>query len=337
MDGCPSSAPAAAWTGIRLAGCRATALFIFSYAVTCRNNVWRRDSARENKISDDLGADMAMNLYTNELGDLELDQSLIRPVVYLDHWAVRRLSDDQPLQDRFVAALKKKAGTLLFSSQNLAEFCKVEDIDTARRAEVLLGRVLPDLYVADFTIDKGFATAEGGPAGVDSPGEGWLVKEMVERAKLDPNSELTVHRFVTDVVTHRDALLPVFVDMEAGIAAAINTSRQNPEVRDRARRYRPQPGETLQMIVQNELTREYYLDPASNFGPNDASDMVHAVASLIRADFALLDHAWCVKADRACRRLHGHRINRRLAQTFSGKANGLGEFFSQLESWAAPR
>lgn len=276
---------------------------------------------------------MGMKLQANVLGVLQLEQTLTRPVVYLDHWAVRRLSDNQALQDRFVSALKAKHGTLLFSSQNLAEFCKVEDFDTAKRAETLLARVLPDLYVADLTIDKGFAVAEGGPAGKDHPGEGWLLKELLERAKLDPNCHLTVHRFVTDVITHRDQLLPVFVEMEEGIAEAINASRQDPAVQERARNYRPQPGETLQMIVQNELTREYYLDATSIFGPNDASDMVHAVASLIRADFALLDHAWCVKADRARRRLHAHKIRRTLASTFSGKANGLGDFLQGLESW----
>jgi hypothetical protein len=273
-------------------------------------------------------------MHTNALGFLELRQVLEPPVVYLDHWAVRRFSDDSSIQDRFVSALKSKGGTLLFSSQNIAEFCKVGDFNTAQRSETLLARILPNFYVADFTIDKGFATADGGPAGQDFPGQGWLLHDMLERAKLNENGELTVYRFVTDVVIHRDNLLPLFVEMEEGIAAAINITRKNDEIKTRARNYRPEAGETLQMIVQNELTREYYLDSTSHFTANDSSDLLHSVPSLIRADFALLDHAWCIKAERARRRLQSHRIPRKLAETFSGKKNGLGDFFRAFEAWS---
>ena len=41
------------------------------------------------------------------------------PTVYLDHWALREWSTTPGLADRFVAALKKRKGTLALSYANL--------------------------------------------------------------------------------------------------------------------------------------------------------------------------------------------------------------------------
>lgn len=74
-----------------------------------------------------------------------LRQTLERPAIYLDHWAVRRFSVDAALQDRLVAALHRAEGTWLFSSINLMEFIAMNDIHSAEAVEAMMIRVLPRL------------------------------------------------------------------------------------------------------------------------------------------------------------------------------------------------
>jgi hypothetical protein len=99
---------------------------------------------------------MAMTITPNGLGGFRLSQSLVRPVVYLDHWAIRLFSQDMALQNRFITALHRSGGTWLFSTANLMEFTAMSDLEQAARGEALLLRVIPHLHVADTTIDKGY-------------------------------------------------------------------------------------------------------------------------------------------------------------------------------------
>lgn len=54
------------------------------------------------------------------------------PLLYLDHWALRRLSEDATLGNRFLAAFRRR-GTVMFSLMN------VEEID-ASPARLVEGR-----------------------------------------------------------------------------------------------------------------------------------------------------------------------------------------------------
>jgi len=60
----------------------------------------------------------------NEKGELVIDQRDVSPTVYLDHWALRKLSEDQTLATRLTAVLESRNGTLALSWVNLAEFTR---------------------------------------------------------------------------------------------------------------------------------------------------------------------------------------------------------------------
>jgi hypothetical protein len=128
---------------------------------------------------------------------------------------VRLFSDQLSLQDRLINGLKAAQGTLLFSSQNLAEFCALNDQACAERCEALLSRVLSNLYIADFSADPGFLTDAGGILPEGHPGKYWLAKEVVGRGH---GGEITMHRLILDVLAHRDQLLPIFNDTSEAIA-----------------------------------------------------------------------------------------------------------------------
>ena len=99
---------------------------------------------------------MVMSIQPNDSGGYQLRQQLTEPVVYLDHWAVRLFSDDEPLQDRFISALHQSGGTWLFATANLFEFTAMTDVTQAQATERLLSRALPALHVADTTLDRGY-------------------------------------------------------------------------------------------------------------------------------------------------------------------------------------
>jgi hypothetical protein len=67
-------------------------------------------------------------------GELVVGQQLTSPSVYLDHWALRKVSDNEAMGQRIAQALRRRGGTLALSWANIAEF-QALDAATARRAE----------------------------------------------------------------------------------------------------------------------------------------------------------------------------------------------------------
>ncbi len=106
---------------------------------------------------------MVISIKPNGSGTYQVRQQLTEPVVYLDHWAVRLFSEDEPLQDRFISALHRSGGTWLFATANLFEFTAMKDLTQAQAAERLLSRALPDLHFADTTLDRGYLVAPEKP------------------------------------------------------------------------------------------------------------------------------------------------------------------------------
>src|SRR5215467_1226773 len=82
-------------------------------------------------------------------------QHLVAPAVYLDHWALRCLSSDSELSERFVAGLARQGGTLALSWANIGEFRNVSDTETVQRAEEFVEANLPRVFcleVNPFTV-----------------------------------------------------------------------------------------------------------------------------------------------------------------------------------------
>lgn len=86
--------------------------------------------------------------------EVRVRQSFISPTVYLDHWAIRLFSDNRTLQDRLVNVLQSKGGTLLLSNISFSEFAALSDPRHAADAEDFIERLLPNIYLTDFALDK---------------------------------------------------------------------------------------------------------------------------------------------------------------------------------------
>src|SRR5882762_2611211 len=87
-----------------------------------------------------------LSLSISETGSLTATQRDFSPTVYLDHWAVRELSEDEILANRFATALESRGGTLALSWANLVEFGKVVNEKQTRMAESFIESNLPRVF-----------------------------------------------------------------------------------------------------------------------------------------------------------------------------------------------
>ena len=78
--------------------------------------------------------------------NLHIDHWMTSPAVYLDHWALSDLSEDDQLTVRFAGAMKSRRGTLALSWTNLAEFAIETNVDSAHKAENFINANLPHIF-----------------------------------------------------------------------------------------------------------------------------------------------------------------------------------------------
>src|SRR6185503_5996407 len=91
-----------------------------------------------------------IKLTINKMDRLEIVQWDISPTIYLDHWALRKISEDDKLATRFTKALQARNGTLALSLLNLAEFTKVTVEEQLCKAENFVEAILPQVFFLDF-------------------------------------------------------------------------------------------------------------------------------------------------------------------------------------------
>ena len=82
----------------------------------------------------------------NENDFISINQSTVSPSIYLDHWALRAISEEKHIGDRFISIIKKNNGTLMISLLNLFEFSNDTDYNHAKEAEILIESLLPNIF-----------------------------------------------------------------------------------------------------------------------------------------------------------------------------------------------
>lgn len=82
----------------------------------------------------------------------DITQTFAAPSIYFDHWAIREFADNDALQGRLVDLVHRKGATFVLSIWNLAEFSVPSDPRAAERADALLDRIMPNVYVTDFQL-----------------------------------------------------------------------------------------------------------------------------------------------------------------------------------------
>lgn len=269
-----------------------------------------------------------ISMFSNEAGEQQMRQTLVAPAVYMDHWAIRKFSEDPPLRDRFLAALKRAGGTLLLSLHNFGEFSGMTDEQQAAAAEQLFDLALPGLFVADFGADPGFMQRNGRPT-EDGKRENLILREIADRW-LEDGNRLTTVGLVRDSVDNRAIINRALQDLQIGVAQAVNSLKADPAKVAFAKSDKRAQGATLRDLVMNALLRDFVVDAAAVFGPHDASDLVHAMGAAMSCELVLLDGRWAHKVNQADKRLRKMGVTHRLPRAFAPRE--LPQFLDALEA-----
>ena len=270
-------------------------------------------------------------------GSLEVVQRDVSPTVYLDHWALRRFSEDSTLADRLSAILGSRNGTLALSWLNLAEFTKVTREDQARKAESLVEAILPRLFFIE--VDPVVVIRRENEllaCGVPAPPHGDLdflsVFSQFEPTSLNPFSARDLFKIVQN---SRSASR--FDHLAEALMRTIKAQRDeytnDPEFRSAVRRLPtgPQIQRGTRFILR-ELVRALLVDKQTKITRNQAIDLVHAVLPVAYCDLVLLDKHWETQVEHLRTRLEGAGMSVPIARVFSRKGNGIDRFLCELES-----
>lgn len=277
---------------------------------------------------------MPVRFEINE-GRLQVIQSFDFPAVYLDHWAIRRLSSDATLGARFIRALKASGGSLVISHVNLAEITGPADPRHADEIAVFLEAVLPNIYFAMFDIQKAIEQ-ERVPRDISirlraAPDIDLLLE--VARQRPDDFQPFTIEGVIKVVAAHRDQLNATWTDSNQELADHINNVRSNAETVKQAKNFKSHPIGVPTIAVMQELLRPVFLDSTLAISKNDAGDIHHAITSITYCDYVLLDSKWEELYGRMVRRFSELDLQIHVAKVFSERRQGLELFLSELENY----
>lgn len=183
-------------------------------------------------------------------GTFDVTQSFNPPTVYLDHWAVRDLTDNAAWQQRFIRALHACGGTLVLSHLVFAEFAH-GDPRHAVESEQFLDRVFPTVFFASIdmkeVLRKEFRTLEGAP--IAPPVDHGLTTHFVTKPV-----PLSFTCMISPIAKSRK-LRNRSKRMSATLAAHINRVRRQPDFKQASRTFKDHvPGKPA-LAVFRELCR----------------------------------------------------------------------------------
>lgn len=270
-------------------------------------------------------------------GRLQVIQSFDFPAIYLDHWAIRRLSSDAALGARFFSALKASGGALIISHVNLAEITGPADPRHADEIAAFLEAVLPNMYFAMFDVQKAI-DQEKAPRDINirlraAPDIDLLLE--VARQRPDEFQPFTIAGVIKVIVAHRDQLNAIWTVSNQELADHINNVRSNAETLKQAKNFKSHPRNVPTMAVMQELLRPIFLDSTLAIDRKDAGDIHHAVTSISYCDYVLLDGKWEELYGRMVRRFSELDLQIRVAKVFSERRQGLELFLQELENHGA--
>lgn len=266
---------------------------------------------------------------------LHIRQSFESPTVYLDHWAIRLLTDDLQRQKRFIDALNEQCGTLLLSNFSLLEFSGPEDRRHCSDTEKFLDRVMPNIFFTDFAIDKTHIRESRETNNVKRfwPSADLPTLKYIAEYNRDSTEKFSMSGFLTMVHDNRMELIQLERETVSKVQEAFGNRRGDFEYVKKAKNVRPSDQRTRTFNILGELMRGFNLDPSLVIKDNDIIDLIHATAPLNCCDFILLDGPWEERVKKMNLRISKTSMIMPIAKCFSKRNNGVDTFISELESF----
>jgi hypothetical protein len=273
----------------------------------------------------------------NNAGDPNARMQSPSPTVYLDHWALRRFSENDELSRRSITGITSRRGTLAVSWLNLAEFTKVTLEKQARQAEILIEATFPRVFLLEvnpyLVIERENSLLNGAPP-IPPHADVAFLKAIIG---LNPNSvNLLSARELFNVVRDKSSMqrFDHLADTIVGrIDALRDQLKTNFDFQSAvARLPTGMPIQRGTRFILRELVRSLLVDLKTKLTRNHSIDLLHAVVPVSYCDLVLLDKHLKTQVDRVRSRLVSAGIRVPVAKVFSGKRDGITRFLNELGS-----
>ncbi len=218
------------------------------------------------------------------------------PIVYLDHWAVAKISGNPVWQSRFIETLKKKNGTLLFSYLNIIELGR--HINAQPNVKIFLEEVDTHWCLVDVDAPAVIEREEkSAPSQMPPCFDERGLKSYYPYIHEEPLTLSKIVDLVSGQKDHYDAIycrLDEIVVQLTSIRSAIK--RSDPNINPDA--YRPGGHNPKQptRYVYYTLMRSTLHQRDLIITRQHVCDLQNATVALAQADFILLDGHWCTQA-----------------------------------------
>ena len=268
-------------------------------------------------------------------GDLQVTQVMTSPAVYLDHWALRLISEDAGFAARLTSGLETRHGTLALSWVNLVEFVRVTVPEQIAQVEDLVEANLARLFLIEVdpfvVISREDDLLAGGPRRPPhADGDFLRLLARINPRTVAPLSARGLFRGLHDPeVDQRHTALP---DAFIRSVEQLRLDAANDPSLARAVRADPK-GPPLQAgtrFILRELVRPLVVDKGKQVTRNDAMDFFHAVVPLAYCDYVLLDKHWAAQVGHARFRFDETSMSVPMAAIFSRGPTGVKQLLHEL-------
>ena len=269
-------------------------------------------------------------------GDLEIVQRDVPPTVYLDHWALRRFSENNSLATRLITALKSQNGTLALSWLNVVEFAKMTVETQARNVENLLEAILPQVFFLEVepfsVIQREDELLAGEPPSAPHADPDFL-REFAHAKPMSLSSFTARDLFravqdgplrkrfenLANSIVGRVQALRYELDRNSDFRSTVGHLPSGPQIQRGTR------------FIFREMLRTLLVNKQMKITPNHAIDLLHAVVPVAYCNIVLLDKHWETQVERVRQRFAAARMRVPMAKVFSGRSNGIDCFLRALE------
>lgn len=272
--------------------------------------------------------------YEAQPDGLDVTQSFDAPTIYLDHWAIMTFAEDRALQDRLVASIHNKGGTLVLSTSSFGEFAAPEDPRHYRQAEDFIDRVMPRIFLTDQRLDEVLAEERGLPDNrirLPPSSDNRQLQLLVQRC-VDNGRPLSIHGFIGLAHDWAPQITAQIADLTGRFREAVERARQDAEYRQQARDMLPDARRPRTLVIMGELIRGFALDQNAELTQNNCIDLMHAM-HVNSCDFVLLDRAWQNRVNVMRQRILQADPQMEIARCYSQANNGLERFLVDLQAF----
>lgn len=269
-------------------------------------------------------------------GQLVLNQQANLPMVYLDHWALRKVSESQELAETFIHAFKTANATLAVSWVNIVEFSKLASPNAHRDAETFVGRLLPHIFcmeVNPITVRQNEDAIMRGELSIPPHADVELMKLLgglrpTGFEQFSANGLFASVHKSSGVSSDMDQLTDVMIDQIEGLRQRYATDPKMVKSAKGLPAKNGFPQGTRQIF--RELVTTLLSDPSLQLTRNHAIDLLHAVVPLAYCDYVLLDAHWEEQVVRVRRKLTKGGFTFPIAEVFSERRQGFNRFTQAL-------